>query len=581
MATVDGSVGLSPYRYDELPNAATHIRLIEVLEAAVDGLIRCRLTTWPIASAPKYTAISYTWGDPTTVSSIHVNDESAMIVRSNCAYVLCQAHWHDPSSSYWIDAICIDQTNDAEKSQQVQMMGAIYQRASQVLVCVGPHDGDSEFLVRFVRTHQERLLDFTTYIQDDNGARFAPLAPVPRRLRLAKSVAWRLRNSMRTHERVLTALAELLSRDYFQRAWVAQELYMGTETLLYCGSVSCHFPALEGLLAISLHDDAFDRDDIMARLGRPPTRRSYRMVDRMLCSSIRMCETKFDIGFLRKRAGMLKLARAAQDQSLSMTELLFGTRELKCAIALDSIYAMLSMMQPSTAQQIVVDYNDTAFNLASHSMALMTNELGDTSGRIANSAVSDLYYLTVVLQVRPEDPAFVAAVDARMGPGNAPSQSQPLISRNSTPLYITGWAGHQLSHTDSGWLFMRATSTRDTMLSTPDQDLPITTIRTPSGAIATFMTSRVRIGDWIVKSNCGTASYAGWDPGLILRETVNERLEIVGAAAWLAAPSDEEMTRVFDVRFDPTDFSTLICSFRFLLVEDRRMLQIQSAQPLE
>jgi hypothetical protein len=37
----------------------------------------------------------------------------------------------------WVDAVCIDQADDEERSEQVQMMSRIYKNASRVLVWLG------------------------------------------------------------------------------------------------------------------------------------------------------------------------------------------------------------------------------------------------------------------------------------------------------------------------------------------------------------------------------------------------------------------------------------------------------------
>jgi hypothetical protein len=41
----------------------------------------------------------------------------------------------------WIDAICLNQADEAEKSQQIPLMGEIYQQADKTLFWVGIEDG--------------------------------------------------------------------------------------------------------------------------------------------------------------------------------------------------------------------------------------------------------------------------------------------------------------------------------------------------------------------------------------------------------------------------------------------------------
>jgi Heterokaryon incompatibility protein (HET) len=44
----------------------------------------------------------------------------------------------------WVDALCINQSDDGEKSEAVQQMKAIYQDAIHVVVWLGPSDKDSD-----------------------------------------------------------------------------------------------------------------------------------------------------------------------------------------------------------------------------------------------------------------------------------------------------------------------------------------------------------------------------------------------------------------------------------------------------
>jgi hypothetical protein len=48
------------------------------------------------------------------------------------------------SKAIWIDQICIDQNNLEERSNQVQIMGSIFQKAKQVVVWLGEEENDSD-----------------------------------------------------------------------------------------------------------------------------------------------------------------------------------------------------------------------------------------------------------------------------------------------------------------------------------------------------------------------------------------------------------------------------------------------------
>jgi hypothetical protein len=49
------------------------------------------------------------------------------------------------SGFLWIDAICINQSDNEEKSQQVRLMGEIYSKAEVVRVWLGPSTEDVSY----------------------------------------------------------------------------------------------------------------------------------------------------------------------------------------------------------------------------------------------------------------------------------------------------------------------------------------------------------------------------------------------------------------------------------------------------
>ena len=59
----------------------------------------------------------------------------------------------DESRFLWVDAICINQTDDSERSQQVRSMAKIYEDARRVLVWLGL--GETDTLAAFQRLTRE------------------------------------------------------------------------------------------------------------------------------------------------------------------------------------------------------------------------------------------------------------------------------------------------------------------------------------------------------------------------------------------------------------------------------------------
>jgi hypothetical protein len=53
---------------------------------------------------------------------------------------------------FWIDAVCINQSNDKEKGCQVGRMADIYQQACNVIVWLGPADNSSDVAMDCLNT---------------------------------------------------------------------------------------------------------------------------------------------------------------------------------------------------------------------------------------------------------------------------------------------------------------------------------------------------------------------------------------------------------------------------------------------
>ncbi|KAH9215457.1 heterokaryon incompatibility, partial [Leptodontidium sp. 2 PMI_412] len=129
------------------------IRLLDIQPGQGEDIIHIGLCTYPLDCAPSYVALSYTWGDANHTSAILCQGQTLFVTRN-----LKEALWqlresHDifagracarsdrnKSPYFWIDAVCINQNDDEEKNQQVKLMWEIYSRAAFVIVWLGKQD---------------------------------------------------------------------------------------------------------------------------------------------------------------------------------------------------------------------------------------------------------------------------------------------------------------------------------------------------------------------------------------------------------------------------------------------------------
>lgn len=115
--------------------ASTSIRLLELLPDGSTS-ITCALRIARLDDLPPYMAVSYVWGSPDVTYEIIV-DGRPLSVRQNIWNLLERLYRERHQGYLWIDAICIDQSSNAERSHQVALMGHIYSRATSVLVWLG------------------------------------------------------------------------------------------------------------------------------------------------------------------------------------------------------------------------------------------------------------------------------------------------------------------------------------------------------------------------------------------------------------------------------------------------------------
>ena len=159
------------YQYQSLAGNDS-FRLLRLIPNIIGFKLQCLMIEVSLSDLTEYEylAMSYTWGSPDDKVSIPCGSsgEIVMIPRNLYAALLCLATepWQgalntgDPigySLWIWADAICIDQSNLAERGQQVQLMRQIYQSASSVLVWLGPREGTDQGLVELIDGLHQRL----------------------------------------------------------------------------------------------------------------------------------------------------------------------------------------------------------------------------------------------------------------------------------------------------------------------------------------------------------------------------------------------------------------------------------------
>lgn len=111
--------------------------------------LSCAIVETTLDKPANYYALSYTWGTeaPSEAMSIFPAGDSAtagtsaqvILLTPNCAAALriLRKRLGDTDAGVWVDSVCINQSDVAEKNVQVTMMTDIYRLAKCVVVWVG------------------------------------------------------------------------------------------------------------------------------------------------------------------------------------------------------------------------------------------------------------------------------------------------------------------------------------------------------------------------------------------------------------------------------------------------------------
>lgn len=99
--------------------------------------LQCDLFEYPLSSPTNgthlYDALSYVWGCGEKVQALSTSHGSLPITE-NLYVALLSLRDRSFPRIIWVDAVCINQDDTDERSQQVQYMAEIYARASRVIV---------------------------------------------------------------------------------------------------------------------------------------------------------------------------------------------------------------------------------------------------------------------------------------------------------------------------------------------------------------------------------------------------------------------------------------------------------------
>jgi hypothetical protein len=263
-----------PYKYNPLPHGE-YIRLLQLLPSTggfedttdidVGGHtvyvrvfkdpVHIRLLTVPIDEAPPYQAISYAWGDLEQQAQVYCDSHSITVARS-LVTALQYFRSRYETTVLWADGVCINQFDELEKGHQVDLMGCLFSKATQVLVWLG------EDLYLDAAIAREYIQSVNSHARKECQRWIEQ--PLMRAARPNIS-AIALSHPFITDHYARRSVERLLSNPFFSRLWVQQEIGLAVECLAHCGYVTMNlsdivvFSMVKDELALRFHTKSANR----------------------------------------------------------------------------------------------------------------------------------------------------------------------------------------------------------------------------------------------------------------------------------------------------------------------------------
>jgi hypothetical protein len=310
--------------YWPLPSGPS-IRVVRLKPGEQGSRIECSLITGSLEDL-EFEALSYVWG--VSLHSYRIDlDRKPFFVTYNLHVALAVLRHRDHDVFFWIDAICINQNDNAEKSSQVQMMRDIYAKATRTHVWLGLATEDTSRTFKLWRrfsqtTPEERkqtamAFESWTYGSDNTSEERDPC--------WGKPDVSDLFQDLLVHG--VSEIIEMTEHEWWRRVWVIQEVVLSREVVLRRGDEKLDWDTFYILPAIARYPGTSGED--------------YAMDFAKMVQRLRVQIRKTDSGKLP-----------------SLLDLVHSFRFQASSLGADKIYALTGLLPANHPSLLAPDYGE-------------------------------------------------------------------------------------------------------------------------------------------------------------------------------------------------------------------------------
>lgn len=297
---------------------APQIRLLKIEPREDhDDLITIDTIIVDIQHAPEFDALSYVWGDQSVKVSIRLNG-TPFDIGGNLHAALRILRGKRNKEFLWVDAICINQSDDLEKNDQIPLMAGIYSKAQTVICWLGEASVDSSLAISCL---QKLTVHDPNYNMQIYFRHFEPPA-------------------------VRKAIYNLLCRPYWTRVWIIQENELAQQRLFLCGTEQITgdhmYKAINVIYLLRMAPMFFDLDG------------GSIAPNDLVEGADGLNNFKLKVRRIMERSRRPGLSRT--QLTLLLNDLMIATQGFQATDPRDHIYGLLSLFPPDIHQLVQPDY---------------------------------------------------------------------------------------------------------------------------------------------------------------------------------------------------------------------------------
>ena len=221
--------------YTSLESMEFGIRLLKLAPGSFEDVIRLSVITTDLCDGGNHTyeALSYVWGADYAPTEVCI-DAIPVKVTSNLDSALRHLRGQLLSRVLWVDALSINQRDVQERNTQVRNMDKIYKQATRLIVWLGQVHAEDVHLramlgaMQFSFSNGQPRIDLFDYICS-----------------IVAIIDFDVTSSRNPRDCAFAVLGDLVSRPWFSRLWVVQELALSRSATVQIGTYSFSWASFE------------------------------------------------------------------------------------------------------------------------------------------------------------------------------------------------------------------------------------------------------------------------------------------------------------------------------------------------